>query len=267
MQCGGMNIKQDAIYGMNREPDIHLLFSWIEHVETGVAYSHFDILVPTDENDCDTKGLMWIPSEVAFQEPMSKEFMYRIHDEQQMIEEGKEMELQRQSKCAAQQAAPPAEATQEQEHTAMEPLQHMQNPTAPAEATQEQETAQHEDEQQHASAPAEATQEPEKSQHEDEQQHASAPAEATQEPEKAQNEDEQQHASAPAEATQEPEKSQQEDEQQHASAPAEATQEPEKAQHEDEQQHAISTCRSHTRTEALSNRTIAASTRDSTSGG
>ena len=112
MQFAGVNIQQDAVYGMNRNPDVHLLFSWLEHEETGIAYSHFDILVPATEDDGNNLDIIWIPSKVAFQEPLSKADMYRHTEEQQMFAEGLELERERQLKCIAQQAPAPAEATQ-----------------------------------------------------------------------------------------------------------------------------------------------------------
>ena len=87
MQCGGMNIQQDAVYGVNKDPDVYLLFSWPQHAETGVRYSHFDILIPASPDDLNNKNALWIPTKAPFQEPMSKSAIYRLDDEQRMFEE------------------------------------------------------------------------------------------------------------------------------------------------------------------------------------
>ena len=105
MQCGGMQIQKDAIYGVNRKPDVHVLYSWLRNPESGVYYSHFDILIAATEADLSNRNALWITPEVPFQEPMSKSFLYRMDDEQKMMDEHEALELQRQVKALEQQAA------------------------------------------------------------------------------------------------------------------------------------------------------------------
>ena len=57
---------KDAIHGVQREvPDVHVYYQWLLHQESGVKYSHYDLLLPTS-SDNPTSCDYTFPAEVEF---------------------------------------------------------------------------------------------------------------------------------------------------------------------------------------------------------
>ena len=56
---------QDAIHGVQRDvPDVHVYYQWLLHPQSGVRYSHYDLLVPADM--WTSNYTMQLPSTVQF---------------------------------------------------------------------------------------------------------------------------------------------------------------------------------------------------------
>ena len=64
---GKHSIQQDAVYGKNREPDVHLLYEWKMHPETGVMYGHYSLVVPMMPETADAPNTLWLSRHAPFQ--------------------------------------------------------------------------------------------------------------------------------------------------------------------------------------------------------
>ena len=63
----GLSYEQDAVYGVDREPDVHVLLQWILNEDTGVKFGHYDLLIPcSDPQRHDTDDIVWLPTKVPF---------------------------------------------------------------------------------------------------------------------------------------------------------------------------------------------------------
>ena len=57
---------KDAVHGMNRDvPDIHLYYQWLMHEQSGVKYSHYDLLLPCEPGTL-AKTIVHLPAVVKF---------------------------------------------------------------------------------------------------------------------------------------------------------------------------------------------------------
>ena len=79
MSSTTMNLQQDAIYGKDREPDVHLFFSWILNEDTQVKFTHYEVLRyvdPEGEQPAPCDVTMLLPVKVPFHPLTSADLLY-----------------------------------------------------------------------------------------------------------------------------------------------------------------------------------------------
>jgi hypothetical protein len=106
-----MHLQRDAVYGKSKDPDVHVLYQFVENTDSKQWYSHYDILVPADDSEQNGNDIWWLPKNAPFQEPMSQESLYRVSEERAMIEEDVRLEMEKRKAAFAAESksaeAPP----------------------------------------------------------------------------------------------------------------------------------------------------------------
>ena len=164
MLDANINVPQDAVYGVDRKPDVHVFFQWVLNEDTGKKCGHYDLLIPRDTasgmipNDSDDT-IQWLQPTVPFYDGLSDEAMlcHELPIEFRFDINSKEQTTQAVAETAQQSAQPEdtahasTEAHQEQ-HTEQDKTTKQTTATEHTEANQHAAAATKMDQQQEHSS-------------------------------------------------------------------------------------------------------------------